>query len=304
MSIPPLKVSTDYINWILQTNRGIMAHLYKFVSIGGAVDLFTDFDTDINYNSSIWKSNSLRFEGLRRKIGVGLAIDEQTVKIWAQPSDTLFNANFLTGAEQGLLDGALLTRYRIIWQFVTGNVASDIQQVPLAVIPLFTGYTSNIVKGGVSHIEVKFKSALVKLNVNMPRNYYQPGCLWTLFDTGCTLAPISFRQAGTIDVGTNNTTLPLVGGVNTPTGGDGLPNYAQGKLLIASGVNENLLILIDNNDNNNLYLATPLDTPCSPGDSIFYYSGCSKSYNTCLTKFSNEANFRGFDKVPPIMVSV
>ncbi len=298
-----LKVSQTYINWVLATNRGIMGHLYQFTSNTGIQDYFTDMDLDINYNGIVWKSDSLRFEGMGRKVSVGLSVDEQSVKIWAKPTDTLFGANFLTGAEEGLLDGAIIVRSRIIWKFTTGNAAVDVQAIPLAVWPLFTGYTSAIDKGGASHIDLKIKSALVKLNVNMPRNYYQPGCLWTLFDKGCTLSKSDFGVFGIISTGPTSIVIPIMGGISPAIGADGIAQFAQGRLLFASGVNSGLQVLIDTNDAANLYLAYPLNALSAAGDTIAYYPGCSKSFNTCQVKYNNDNNFRGFDKVPPIMIS-
>ena len=298
-----LKISYQFISWILASNRGIMGHLYWLQSATGLNDYFTDLDTDITYDNALWKSNSLRFEGLHRKVGIGLSVDEQSLKILAAPTDTLFGANFLSGAEEGLLDGAVIVRYRIIWAFVTGNVAQDVQQQPIAVWPLFTGYTSVIDKGGRSHVELKVKSALLKLNVNMPRNYFQPGCLWTLFDAGCTLLKASYTVNGVVGPNPNATTLAVVGGIATPMGADGIMNYAQGRLLFTSGVNSGLQVLIDSNDSSYLHLCYPLNALPSPGDTFNYWPGCSKAYSTCQAKWANEANFRGFDKVPPIMVS-
>lgn len=299
-----LKVSYQYIQWLLATNRAIMGHLYKFTSQAGANDYFTDLDIDINYANAVWKSGSLRLEGLQRKLAVGVQVDEQTVKIWAAPSDTLFGATFLESAQQGLMDGAVIVRYRIIWRFISGNAAADTQNQPLAVWPLFTGYVASIDKGGASHLEVKIQSALNRLNVNMPRNYYQPGCLWTLFDSGCTLSAAAFAKTGTLGAGVTTRVLPIVGGVSPLLGPDNIPEYAQGRVLFTSGVNNGFLTLLDTNDAANLYLAYPLDNLPSAGDTVTYYPGCSKSFNTCQAKFANQANFRGFDKVPPIMVSV
>jgi uncharacterized phage protein (TIGR02218 family) len=299
-----LKVSYAYITWLLATNRAIMGHLYQFTSAQGVQDYFTDLDVDVSYDNAYWKSTSLRFEGLQRKVGIGLNVDEQTMKIWASPTDTLFGSNFLSGVEQGLLDGATIVRYRIVWTFDTGNAAYDVKNQPVAVFPLFTGYTSEITKGGSSHIELKVKSALLRLNVNMPRNYYQPGCLWTLFGTGCTLNKASYGISGTVGSGPDVSHVPISGGIATPVGPDNLPYYGQGRLLFTSGVNNNLQVLIDNNDSNSLYLAYALDSVPSPGDTITYYPGCGKAYNTCNVKFNNTVNFRGFDKVPPVMISI
>ena len=298
-----LKVSYQFIEFIQNTDRAIIGHLYKFTSAAGATDYFTDLDTDINYDQVTWKSGSLRIDGLRRKLGIGLQVDEQEIKIWASPTDTLFGSNFLVGAEQGLLDGCLISRQRAVWPMVTGNAAQDVQNQPFAVYTLYTGYFAEITKGGLTHIEAKLKSPLVKLETNMPRNYYQPGCLWTLYDTGCTLAKTAFAVTGTVGLGPTNTVIPITGGI-TGIGADGNPQYAQGRLLFTSGVNTNLQVLIDTNDTANLYLAYPLNAVPSPGDTVTFYPGCSKTFKTCGAKFNNTGNFRGYDKVPPIMMSL
>lgn len=293
-----------YLHFLTCCDRAIMAHLYQFTSATGEQDYFTDFDISIFYNNITWKATSLRFEGLQRKLGIGTSVDEQSLKIWASPTDTMFGSLFLPGAEQGLLDGAVIVRQRIIWEFVTGNVAQDILNPPLFVFTLFTGYTSQITKGGVSHVEMKVKSALLKLNVNMPRNYFQPGCLWTLYDQGCGLAKASFAANFTV-TGSNVTTVSVASGTVQPSvGGDGNPQFAQGRLLFNSGPNAGLQVLIDTNDASNFYLAYPLDQLPNNGDSITVYPGCSKSFATCQQKFNNAANFRGFDKVPPVFISM
>jgi hypothetical protein len=299
------KVPLSYINYVRMRDRAIVGHLYQFTSINGTNDYFTDLDIDVPYAGVIWKSGSLRIEGMRRKVTVGLNVDEQTVKIWAGPDDTLYGAAFLKGSEEGLLDGTFVTRQRVVWPLTTGNAANDITNgvAPVAVWTMFSGYIGEIEKGGPSHIEVKVRSPLVRLEVNMPRNYYQPGCLWTLFDTGCTLDKTIFAVNVTVDVGATVRRIPIVGGL-TLYGADGIPYYASGRALFTSGINDNFLTLIDTNNAVALFMAYPLSTAPSAGDTMTIYPGCSKLFATCSAKFSNTANFRGFDKVPPVMMSM
>jgi uncharacterized phage protein (TIGR02218 family) len=301
-----LKVSRQYLNWLMAANRAIMGNLYQFTSVTGINSYYTDLDVTVNALNINWTSGSLRFEGLQRKVGIGLNVDEQNLKIWAGPNDTMFGSQFLLGAAQGLLDGAQVVRYRAVWQFITGNAAVDVaNNQPLAVWPLFTGYVSSIAEGGASHIELKVKSALVKLTTNMPRNYYQPGCNWTLFDQGCTLNKASYGVNGTVGPGGATAKLiPVNGGISPSVGSDGITQYRQGRILFTSGVNSGEQFLIDDNDAFTLVLAYALDNIPATGDTFTYYPGCSKSYNTCSVKFANTVNFRGFDKVPPIYVSV
>jgi uncharacterized phage protein (TIGR02218 family) len=300
----PLKVPAPYINYILANNRCIVGHLYKFTITNGEIEYFTDLDQDVTIDGQGWQSSSLRITGMRRKLAVGLAVDEQQMQIWAEPTDQFLGSNFLQAAEEGILDGCEIVRYRAVWQLVTGNAAFDVAtQPPIAVWTLFTGYTSTIDKGGLSHVELKVKSPLVKLEVNMPRNYYQPGCNWTLFSSGCGLIKASYAVTGTIASGLNSNTLPISGGI-TNLGADGIAQYAQGSLEFLSGVNSGLTVSISNNDASNLYLTYNLFDLPSVGDTVKFWPGCSKSENTCDLKYGNKANFRGFDKVPPIMVSL
>lgn len=305
---PPPPVVVD----LLCCDRYIMVHLYEFMTATGIRDHFTDFDADVYWNGDRYRADGLRFEGLQRKIGIGLSVDEQTMKIWASPTDTIFGANFLTAVEEGILDGAIITRRRLIWGFFSGQPSVGIggtgvleivrNTPPLVAWTLFTGYTSSITKGGASHVEMKVKSALLRLNVNMPRNYYQPQCLWTLFDQGCTVQKNAYAHTSTVQSANQSYVAP-VGGVSPRNGPDGIPYFKEGRLLFNSGVNAGLQVLIGDNDDNNLTLAYRLNNIPAVGDSITYYPGCSKSFTTCQQKFNNTANFRGFDKVPPVVVS-
>ncbi len=298
-------VPLGYIEFLQTCERAIIGHLYQFTSLSGTNDYFTDLDTDITYNSILWKSNSLRIDGLRRKTSVGLEVDEQGMKIFALPTDTLFGANFLTDVEVGLLDGCLITRFRAVWPVVTGNLLTDVSAPPAWVFKMFMGYVSKIEKGGQTHVELKVKSPLVKLEINMPRNYYQPGCLWTLFEPGCTVdKTLNEWHVDAVTFTSSKTAIAPVGGIAVPQGADDINNYAQGRLLFTSGANSGLLTLIDHNDAVTLFLAYPLETAPAPGDTFTFYVGCSKSFDTCNRKFSNSLNFRGFDKVPPIAISI
>src|SRR5262249_2834470 len=150
------------------------AHLYKFTSVYGVSDYFTDLDIDVNWGNAIWKSGSLRISGLQRKVAIGLQVDEQQMKIWANPGDTLFGGDFNTILQEGAMDGGTIPRYRAVWSIDTGIASHDVANTqPIAVWTLFTGYVSTISKGGITGAVLSVKSPLVKLDVNMPRNYYQ-----------------------------------------------------------------------------------------------------------------------------------
>ena len=47
-----------------------------------------------------------------------------------------------------------------------------------------------------------------------------------------------------------------------------------------------------------LELWTAPPAPLSPGDTLVVTAGCDKRFQTCVAKFGNAANFRGFPHIP------
>ncbi len=303
-------------------------HLYGFTLASGAQDFFTDLDMDVVWGGNTWKSDSLRIEGMRSRMSVGTRIDEQTVRIGATPVDTLAGAAFLANVGQGLLDGAYLSRYRAFWPLVTGCAYLDAQQPPASVIQLSVMRASMIVKAGRNGVEMKWKSPLVLLNQTMPRNYYQPTCLWALYSAGCTMVKTNFAINLVVEsTVAPNGIYPLNGisfgysnGVQGATDGhsaDGNATFANGQILFTSGVLKNLSVLVSTNSDLDFLLTYPLMTMPNVGDTFTAYAGCMKLVSSCGLKFGigasdptydavtgisnqsgNLANMRNFDLVP------
>lgn len=252
-----------------------------------------------------YRSNSLRIEGLKYKLAVGWQVDEQDIKISSYPGFTLAGSNFFGGIESGLLDGAYVTRQRIFWPVVTGIAAYDMQLAPIAVVTLFTGRVSTISKIGRTHVEMKLKSPMVILDIDMPRNTYGSNCQWSLFSPGCGLNRASFTNNFTV-LAANNTTIEPTVPVSPVTGADSVPYYALGRIKFTSGVNTNLIVTVGGNDASVFSLRFSLDNVPAPGDTFEASAGCAKTGRggACETKFDNLINFRGFSRVPPIVTSV
>jgi uncharacterized phage protein (TIGR02218 family) len=296
-------VSTEYLTMIRQQQRSIIADLYTVTLATGPSDYFTDFDIDVIVNGQSYKSQTLRFEGMKLKIAVGLEVDEQDVKISALPSDTLHGANFLQAMVDGLLDGAWLTRDRAVWRVISGNVFNDVDGAdPIQVTRLFYGRISDITKIGRTFVELKVKSPLVLLNIDMPRNVYANGCNWTLFDQGCTMIKESWGTHGSVGTA-SSTFIQWAGGVPNVTGGDGRPFYEQGRMRFTSGVLAGEQIYIVGNDSNGLGVLG-LESLPQTGDNFIAYAGCGKTMNACQHKFNNLQHFRGFPFVPPVVFGI
>lgn len=300
--------NANYIT-MLQTHRQFLfAELYQIELRDGVKDYFCDLDipTGITYNGNLYKSTTLRFEGLRQKISVGFEVDEQELKISAYPGETLASVEFFEGVWRGLLDGATITRFRAFWVPATGTPFGDFSTIPIEVLNLFVGKVSTITKIGRTHVELKVKSPLSVLQANMPRNTYQPSCQWTLYDAGCKVNRALFTSSFTVgSIGANGQHVhPAVLPIAPVTGADGHPFYGLGRMRFTSGILSGQQFMIGTNDANFFSLMFPLPDLPSPGDTFDASAGCTKAEATCEAKFNNLINFRGFNRVPPIVVSV
>lgn len=330
-------------NWLpiviqLQTseNQMIVAHIYTITLASGVSDYFTDFDIDVvipggtNIGSwpaaagTIYKSTSLRIEGMHSTMSLGSEVDTQKIKIGASPTDTLAGSLFLASLRQGLLDGATIRRDRVFWPLNTGNVWIDTTS-PAAGWPL-PGILNimrvgKITKIARDHVEVELVSPLRLWDIPMPHFYYQPNCIWRLFQTfidpatqataGCQMVAANFTTAGAVGSGISSSapaTIPVSGGISvgyyngqsmssvsipSPAGpqpagfsADGRPTFQGGQLVFTSGNLNGQQFKIETNDANNVYIAIPLTLLPSVGDSFNIIAGCAKDVQlACGRKF-------------------
>lgn len=294
----------NYVANIINGYRWAMIDLYTFTLANGAVDRYACSDFDVYHGSNVYKGKGLIVEGLQRKIGVGLTVDEQNLKISAYSTDTLASATFFTSVMAGLLDGAYIKLSRAFWAPAAPGVVGNLDTVgePQDVIDLYVGLVSTIDKIGRTNVELKVKSPLKLLDLDMPRNTYQAGCLWSLFDNGCTLSRAAFTFSGTVLNAFVNR-IDVSGGIGTPTGADGQPYFAQGRIKFTSGAATNLTLTIGNNDSTTIFYMYPPVSGVLAGDTFDAWPGCAKTVEACDLKFSNKSNFRGFPRVPPIVIS-
>lgn len=306
MKLPVLApgYSLDDFNALIRRPYFMFCELFTFTLLGGAVDHFTSLDMPVVFDSVLYKSTSLRIQGLKFKLAVGVEVDEQDVKITALPGETLCGSDFLSAASDGLLDGAYLTRYRAFFEPTTGIVPVDFAAGPVAIMQLFYGRIGEITRAGRTSFECKVKSPLVLLGVDIPRNYYYPMCSHILFDSGCTLSKAAFAASGTVGAGPGNMVIPWSGGVPSPTGGDGRPTYQFGRLLWLTGANAGGQASISSNDSSNLGLTFPTPIHPTAGDTFTAYAGCFKDETACDAKFSNKPHFRAFTHIPPAVAAV
>jgi uncharacterized phage protein (TIGR02218 family) len=161
---------------------------------------------------------------------------------------------------------------------------------------LFKGRLGVIDEIGRTSAKLTVNSDLVLLDIDMPRNVYQPTCLHTLYDSGCTLVKNAFGTNGTVG---SSSTASVINWSGAST------NFQQGSITFTSGVNAGVTATVGSAvAGTSITLLYPLESAPATGDGFTIYYGCDHTPGTCQAKFNNLANFRGFPFVPPPQMAV
>ena len=260
----------------------LMADCYTLTLRTGTVLTLTNADVPVTLGGTTFLANSLLIDGLTFKCAIGLDVDEQQITIAARPTDTIGGVPTLTAIHRGALDGCTVRRERA---FLTSWSAP-----PLGSVVLFQGRVTSIDAVGRTTATVTVASDLVLLDIDMPRNLYQPTCLHALYDASCGLQRSAWGTPGSVGSGTSATRILWAGAD---------PKFAQGTLTFTSGVLTGQSVGVTGAASGALALAYPLAALPAAGDAFTAYPGCDRTQATCAAKFANLTNFRGFPFVPP-----
>jgi len=232
-------------------------------------------------------ANSVLIDGMKMNSKRGLDVDEQDCSIFANVGMTVNGQPWMKALRIGMFDGATVRRDRayaynwgLPWQ---------------GAVTLFQGFVSTCDPVGGLKAMMKVKSSLIVLDQDMPRNYFQTGCMHTLFDGGCTLVKNTFADTGLVEPGSTAVQLEWA----SATAG----YYDLGTVTFETGPNTGISRTVRASTGSALVLVFPFETTPGVGDQFKAYLGCDLTKATCETKFSNLNNFRGFPFVPPAATS-
>lgn len=267
---------------LLDSNQFKMADLLTLTTLGGTAYRYTSADIDIPYGGNTFSAQGVRFKRGRTRTVIGVEVDELDINFYASSGNLLGGVPFFQALHNGALDGAEV-RLERAFMATWGDTSPG-------TLVMFSGRVSTY-ELGRTEARVKVKSDLELLNVKMPRNLYQPGCLHTLFDTGCGLTKAAFGAATTAASGSTRQVLNC--GLAQAAG-----YFDQGTITFTSGANNGVTRNVKSYTPGVVTLSYPLPSTPTIGDSFTAYPGCDKKQATCSGKFSNLANFRGFPYVP------
>jgi len=268
----------------LQTSQQFrMADLFTFTLVSGEVLRYTSWDRDVFYqkDSNLYLSLGPLIERTAVRTVIGVEVDTMDVSVHPSPGDQINGRGFAAAAARGALDGA---------EFLLERVFLDDASVVIGGYTNFCGLVGDIdiVR---STVQARIDSYLSLLNVNLPRNLYQPACLHTLYDAGCAVSRAANGVAGAVASGTTTTLIKC-----------GLAQdsayFNLGYIRFDSGDLAGTRRTVKSYTPGNVRLLTPLPFAPAIGDTFTAYPGCDKTQATCTAKFSNLANFRGMPYVP------
>ena len=274
---------------VLASGQFHVATLYRFdlVQPSAASFFFTTWDVTLTVGDHTYLTNLHIQRGpVTQKAGV----EVQTLDLDVTPQSdgdaiTIGGVPFLQAVRLGYLDGCRVTMSKLFMA-----MPGDLSAAP---VPWFQGRVGTAECGRFS-ARVTVDSDVALLNVAMPRNLIQTGCAYRLFDAGCALNPATYQVAGAVvsvagDAASMTTDLSAASNW-----------FTLGRVAFTSGALNGLSFAVKTHLNASgaitLMSAPPL--PPAPGDTFHIWPGCDKTRNTCETKFSNLAHFRGFPYVP------
>lgn len=179
-------------------------------------------------------------------------------------------------------DGAIVQRDR--WFFEGPGTHG-----PVGAMPIFYGFAASVDALSRTQVIGKVKSDLVLLNIQMPRNLYQPNCQYTVYSGPCGVIKASYANHDVVGASPSRTFIPWASST---------AQFTLGTIEFESGPNINITSTIKSADTSGLTLAYPLPYLPIAGDDFVAYPGCDRQYGGGCLFFNNQARYRASPFVP------
>jgi uncharacterized phage protein (TIGR02218 family) len=274
--------SPALIALLSSASQFIMADLYTITLVGGSILRYSAAPTVLSANGYTFALGP-KFERSKTKVVIGTQVDELEVRIYTEPTDLIGGVPFLQAAWQGQLDGALL-------QLERAFMPSYGDTSPGTVI-LFAGRISDI-DCTRSGIDLKCRSHLELLNIQMPRRLWQSSCTHTFGDAMCQFDRSALELTFAAEPG--STQAQIVTSVSPAPAN----LYIQGTIIGVTGANAGSSRTIANMGFGWVAVKLPFLSSIVAGDEFQLLPGCDRTLATCSNVFNNAIHFGGFPFIP------
>jgi uncharacterized phage protein (TIGR02218 family) len=261
----------------------VMADLYTFTLVGGNLLRYSAAPTAIVANGFTFALGP-KFERSKTNTVIGTRVDELDIKVYAETTDLIGATPWLQAAWQGQPDGALLQLERTFMP-TYGDTSPG-------TVVLFAGRISDI-DCSRTGIDMKCRSHLELLNIQMPRRLWQSSCTHVFGDAMCQFNRATLQASFACLSG--STTTQILSTVNpTPAG-----LYVQGTIFGLTGANAGDSRTIAAMSSGNVSVKLAFLSPPMVGDQFQLLPGCDRSIATCTNVYNNAIHFGGMPYIPP-----
>jgi uncharacterized phage protein (TIGR02218 family) len=166
---------------------------------------------------------------------------------------------------------------------------------PVGALLWFVGRVADIVCDRYA-AQITVKSDLELLDVQVPRDVYQAGCLNTLYDAACGKARAGYVATSTAAGATDARRITFAHSLAQAAG-----YFELGVCTFTSGANTGVSRTVKTHTTGAPGYVTvlqPWPFAVASGDAYSIYPGCDKTRATCNSKFSNLGRFRGMPFIP------
>ena len=279
-----MRAASEKLIALLDADQFLMADLYTITTVQNDVYRYTNYDYDLIVAGDVYKSDGPMISREGISLSLGVEVDSLSVTIDVSDEQTFEGMRIVQAFHNGQMDGA---RFKLERIFMDMNTPTD---TSAGAIKLFEG---RIIEPELDRnsISASVASDLDELNVQMPRNLYQPSCSNTLFDGACGLVRSAHAVNALIESGSN--TARILCDLNQAQGW-----FTQGVIEFLDGGNAGLKRTIRLHETDVLLLTLPLLEAPKVGQRIRVYPGCDKRLETCQNRFNNFSRFRGAPYIP------
>jgi uncharacterized phage protein (TIGR02218 family) len=277
--------STALVALLASSEQFIMADLYTLTLAGtfagGPVLRYSAAPTAVSANGHTYALGP-KFERSKTKVVIGTQVDELEVKVYPESTDLIGALPFLEAAWQGQLDGALLQLERAFMPTYGDTTPGT--------VVLFAGRISDI-DCSRTGIELKCRSHLELLNIQMPRRLWQASCTHVFGGPMCRFDRASLAVTFPAGAGSTQTVITNAPSSVTP--------FALGTITGVTGANagySRTVAAFVSGGTVTVKLAFLF--PVASGDQFQLLPGCDRTTATCTNIFNNAANFGGFPYIP------
>lgn len=249
-----------------------LATLWKVTRQDATVLGFTDHDRDITYDSVTYQAASA-YNRTAIRSTANLAVDNLDL-------DGLLDSAAISAADlqAGLYDYASVEIMLINW-----STPSD------GVVILRTGTLGEITLRDNTYVaELRGLSQALSRNII---ELYTPQCGADLGDSRCNITIASYTESGTVDGVTDARTF-----THSDVFAEDDGYFNGGKIVWTRGANDGLSMEIKDWDKPTkaITLFLPMPYAVAIDDTFDMQAGCNKSLATCISKYDNIDNFRGY----------